>query len=170
MQFKVGDTVVHPSYGVGQIVEIEEKQLSAEAGPSLYYRGTFSAYPNTNVWTLVETDEGVGLRSVTTKRDLEQYRKTLKSRPVVKNDSSPQQHASLNRRLRQGSFKTMCEVARDLTIASWQKPLGTMDSAVLKKTLESLLQEWAVAAGISVDEATEEVKALLCKPSEQQAS
>ena len=41
-QFKTGDFVVHPVYGVGHIVQIEERQFSGkEVRP--YYKGSHEA-------------------------------------------------------------------------------------------------------------------------------
>lgn len=161
MQFKVGDVVVHPAYGVGHITKIEEKKFSVKKEACLYYQGTFGTFPQTSVWTPVEAQETNGLRLVTTKSDLNQYRNLLRSRPALPEDNYLQRHTDLIRRLKEGSFQVMCEIVRDLTMSSWQKRLGPTDAILLKKTRENLLQEWAVAADVSVDEATEEIRSLL---------
>lgn len=157
MQFKVGDSVVHPVYGVGHIVKIEERQFS-EKEARLYYQITM---PNRTLWIPVEAHEVIGLRLVTAKHDLDQYRNLLKSRPVPLKQNHHQRHLELGDRLKQGSFRVLCEVVRDLTAASWRKPLGRSDTATLKKTRESLCQEWATAAGVSIAEAIKEVESLL---------
>jgi RNA polymerase-interacting CarD/CdnL/TRCF family regulator len=63
--------------------------------------------------------------------------------------------------LKQGSFQIICEVVRDLTAWGWRKPLGRTDTELLKKTQQSLYQEWAPAAGISTSEASKEIASLL---------
>ncbi len=88
MQFKVGDFVVHPVYGVGDIVKIEEKRFS-EIGARLYYE---IALPRSTIWVPVEAQATVGLRLVTAKSDLDQYRDLLKSPPVPLNNDQPQRH------------------------------------------------------------------------------
>ena len=60
----------------------------------------------------------------------------------------------------------MCEVVRDLTLSSWQKPLGRSDADILKKTRKKLLQEWANAANVSIAEATDEINTLLLEISQ----
>ena len=40
MQFKIGTLVVHPAYGIGHIVKIEEKQFSQKKAARLYYQAT----------------------------------------------------------------------------------------------------------------------------------
>jgi CarD family transcriptional regulator len=158
MQFKVGDNVVHPVYGLGHIVKIEEKQFSEIGATHLYYKITL---PRSTIWIPIEAQAIIGLRLVTAKRELDQYRNLLKSRPVPLNNDDPQRHVELASRLKQGSFRVVCEVVRDLTAWGWRKPLGRTDAATLQKTRDSLYQEWATAAGLSMAEATEEVESLL---------
>jgi RNA polymerase-interacting CarD/CdnL/TRCF family regulator len=157
MQFKAGDVVVHPVYGVGHITAIEEKQFS-ELEACLYYQ---IALPKSNIWVPIEAQAAIGLRLVTAKGDLDKYRDLIKSRPVLLNSSLPKRHVELASRLKEGSFQTMCEVVRDLTASGWQKPLGATAKATLRKAQERLYQEWAAAAEISIAEATKEIDTLL---------
>jgi len=157
MQFKVGDPVVHPAYGIGRIVEIEEKRFS-EKGARLYYKVTL---PKRTIWIPVEVHGAGGLRLVTAKNELDHYRNLLKSRPVPLHKNHHRRHLELVSRLKQGSFQVVCEVVRDLTAWGWQKPLGQTDSATLQKTRHSLYQEWATAAGVSTTEAIKEIDSLL---------
>ena len=157
MQFKVGDFVVHPVYGVGHIVQIEEKQFS-KSGVRFYYE---IALPRSTIWIPVDVDQTVGLRLVTAKSDLEHYRNLLKSPPTPLDKDLPQRHLALAKRLKQSSFPEMCEVVRDLTASNWQRPLASVDKATLRKARERLSQEWAAAADISITEATKEINALL---------
>ena len=157
MQFKVGGDIVHPVYGVGHITAIEEKQFS-EIEACLYYQIEF---PRSNIWVPIEAQTTIGLRLVTPKGDLDKYRKIIKSRPVLFNGDLSKRHVELSIRLKEGSFQTLCEVVRDLTASAWQKPLGPTVKAILRKTQESLYQEWATAADISIAEATKEINTLL---------
>ncbi len=158
MQFKVGDFVVHPVYGLGDIVKIGEKRLSG-IGARLYYE---VALPRSTIWIPVEAQATVGLRLVTAKSDLDHYRDLLKNPPVPLNNDQPQRrHMELASRLKEGSFQTMCEVVRDLKASGWRKPLGATAKAILRKTQEKLYQEWATAADISIADATKEIDTLL---------
>jgi CarD family transcriptional regulator len=164
IQFKVGDSVVHPVYGLGHLVKIEERQFS-EIGARLYYKITL---PRSTVWIPVKAQATIGLRLVTASSDLDHYRDLLKSRPVPLHEDYKRRHLELVSRLNQGSFQVVCEVVRDLTGWGLLKPLGRTDMVTLKKAQESLYQEWAMAAGISTAEAIKEIKSLL--QTTQQAS
>jgi len=72
-----------------------------------------------------------------------------------------QRHLELDKRLKEGSFQALCEVVRDLTVFSSRKTLGSKDAATLRKARESLCEEWATAAGLSLAEAVKEVETLL---------
>ena len=158
MQFKTGDYVVHPVYGVGHIVEIEEKQFS-EDEIDQYYKVDLS---RSTIWIPVEAQETVGLRSVTAKSDLDQYRDLLQSPPVPINSDQPkQQHMELTGRLKESSFQVMCEVVRDLTAFGREKPLGATYKTTLQKTREKLCHEWATAANIPIEDASDEINSLL---------
>jgi len=79
MGFRSGDDVVHPTYGVGSILRLEERQL-AEAELRWYY---VLAVGKNTVWMPVQSDESHTLRSVTAQHELDQYRTLLKSRPAT---------------------------------------------------------------------------------------
>ncbi|MCL4299706.1 MAG: hypothetical protein KJ077_28480 [Anaerolineae bacterium] len=157
MQFKVDDLVVHLTYGVGRIAEIEEKRFF-EKEACLYYKITLS---RRTIWIPVKSEETHVLRLATAKSDLDQYRNLLKSPPVPLEKNHHRRHLELINRLKQGSFRDVCEVVRDLTAWGRRKPLGQTDTATLQKTRESLYQEWAAAAGVSTMEAIKEIDSLL---------
>ena len=157
MEFRSGDEVVHPNYGVGSIVRLEEKQL-AEAGTRLYY---VLAFGKTTVWMPVKTTGPSALRPVTAPRDLDRYRTLLKSRPVALDHDYKKRRLDINEQLARGSFQIVCEIVRDLTALGWQRTLTGIDSSLLSKARDSLWQEWAASTGQPLPEAIHEVTSLL---------
>jgi CarD family transcriptional regulator len=157
IKFKIDDFVVHPVYGVGHIVQIEDRQFS-ETAVREYYKVIL---PRLTLWIPVEAQASIGLRSVTARSELDQYRTLLRSRPVPPKYKRAQRHVELASSLKEGSFQVTCEVVRELTVSGRQKPLGRSDAAILQKTREKLLQEWAASTGLSVVEASAEVDTLL---------
>ena len=156
MHFKAGDWIVHPTYGVSEVVRLEERQL-AEAPKLLYY--VLSADKST-VWVPVEAN---GLRKLTTSKELEQGRALLRSKPLSLTTDHRERRLTILESLKGGSFQTLCEVVRDLAAFGWRKSLGEADAALLKRARESLSREWAASAGTSIDEANAEVTELLLK-------
>jgi RNA polymerase-interacting CarD/CdnL/TRCF family regulator len=156
-QFNVDDLIVHPRFGVGCVVKIEKTQFSEEE-LALYYKITL---PKQIIWVPVEAQEALGLRLVTAESDLDQYRNLLKSPALILSKNHRQRHLELDQRLKDGSFQALCEVVRDLAASDRQKPLSAKDTSLLRKARESLCEEWATAAGVSIAEAVKEVEALL---------
>jgi RNA polymerase-interacting CarD/CdnL/TRCF family regulator len=159
MAFKVGDRVVLSNHGVGRIVRLDEKRF-AGAEARLYYEVNT---PNSTIWVPADDSALASLRPVTSRGDLARYREVLRSRPVELDKDRRQRQIELNQRLKQGSFQALCEVVRDLTASSWRKPLNESDSLALKKALDNLCQEWAIAAGVDLAEATHQVDVLLAE-------
>lgn len=157
MEFKTGDDVVHPNYGVGNIVRLEEREL-ATSGMRWYY---VLAIGTATVWMPVHTDGSTTLRAVTRKQDLEQYRAVLSSRPTVLDRDYKKRRLDLIERLTHSSFRVTCEIVRDLTALGWDRPTGETDATLLKKIRDNLWREWAAATGQSNQEAIQEVQALL---------
>ena len=157
MEFRTGDDVVHPSYGVGNIVRLEEKELAA-SGLRWYY---VLAIGTATVWMPVHADGSTTLRAVTDRQDLEQYRSVLSGQPTLLNRDFRKRHLDLLERLTHSTFQVMCEVVRDLTALGWNRPMGETDMTLLKKVRDNLWREWATATGLSQSEAMQEVGALL---------
>ena len=157
MDFISGDDVVHPSYGVGNIVRLEERQL-AEVDMRQYY---VLAFGKMTVWLPVQAGPASPLRLVTAPRELDQYRTVLKSCPTTLDRDYKKRRTDLNEQLAHGSFQVVCEIVRDLTALGWHKPMNELDSTMLKKVRANLWQEWATSTGQPLPEAIQEVNALL---------
>jgi RNA polymerase-interacting CarD/CdnL/TRCF family regulator len=157
MEFRSGDDVVHPSYGVGSIMRVEERQL-AEANTRLYYMLTFGKM---TVWLPVDTAGSSALRLVTAPRDLDHYRTLLKSRPVELDHDYKKRRLDINEQLSHGSFQIVCEIVRDLTALGWYRPLAGVDASLLSKVRANLWEEWATSTGQPLPEVIHEVTALL---------
>ena len=157
MHFKVGDAVVHPIYGVGQVVRLDSKRFTGTETREYYEVST----KKTTVWVPVETYEAVGLRRLTNKPDLATYRSLLSGRPVSLDKDHSRRRVELAERMKGGSFQALCEMVRDLTARGWNKPLGAADAVSLRKAHDLLCQEWAASNGVTIADAAVEVDALL---------
>ncbi|MBI3242802.1 MAG: hypothetical protein HYZ49_10965 [Chloroflexi bacterium] len=157
MKFKVGDEVMHTSHGSGQIVAIEEKQLSGRES-RLFYAVSIN---KSTIWVPADSDSDASLRQLASNSDLTHCRVLLKSRPAQLNTDRQQRGRDRTESLRAGSFEIRCEAVRDLTAHGWLKPLSESDAAALRKIQEVVCQEWAFAEGVPPSEASREIAALL---------
>jgi RNA polymerase-interacting CarD/CdnL/TRCF family regulator len=156
MQYNRGDYVVHPNHGLGTVVAIEEMNFAGNK-PNVFYRVDFRS---TTVWIPVN-GEKVGLRPLTNTRDLSSYRGVLQQPAEFLDDDFRKRQTELGARLEDGTFRGMCEVVRDLSARHQLKALNNFDSALLKQTRESLIQEWSASKGISPLDAEREIESLI---------
>ena len=156
MAIKVNDWAVHPRHGVGRVVKLETRRFGA--GPERQYYQL--AIPTGTVWVPVEGSTS-GLRQLTAKGDLARYRGLLRSRPTSLAADHRQRQIALVDRLKESSFEARCELVRDLTAHSWHKALNERSGVMLRSARHALCAEWAAVEGLSLDEATHEVEALL---------
>jgi len=157
LQYKIGDRVMHASHGSGQIVAIENKQLSGrELRP--YYGVSIN---KSIIWVPAESEGISNLRPLVSSNDLTHYRDLLKSRPAPLNENWRQRERERFNTLRDGSFEIKCEVIRDLTAYGWPKPLRESEARELRKIQDAVSEEWASAEGVLPSVAYREITALL---------
>jgi RNA polymerase-interacting CarD/CdnL/TRCF family regulator len=159
MQLRVGDCVVHPSFGIGLITNLAVKRLSGHEA-RLYFEVNMN---ESTIWVPVETSRPSRLRPLTTREDLGRYRKLLVSSPAPLDDDPRKRTMDLDTRLKEGTFQAVCETVRDLTARSWKKNSSQGDLALLNRAQQNLYQEWSASAGVSPTEAADEVDTLLLK-------
>jgi len=159
MEIKHGDYVVHPTFGVGCVESIEDREVGEEGTRTFYRIG----FVKMTVWVPVQHPKSGGLRPVTPPKDLARYCTLLRSSPAALDNNFRLRQIELENRLKQGTFQSLCEVVRDLSARSWLKSLSSFDATLLKRTRAFLNQEWAATSGKSVEEANIEVESCLAE-------
>ena len=159
MTFKIGDRVVHPQYGVGQVVKLDEREFE----PGVMRRYYEISIPGgSTVWVPVDLATS-GLRKLTAKSEIAHCRQILSSHPAPLTEDARLRQSDLSIRLKQGTIAAHCEVVRDLAAHGAHKPISGTIAAFLQSTQNVLCQEWAIVEGITLEEAVAEVGTLLEK-------
>jgi len=158
VKLEVGDLVVHPQYGVGHVVKLDEREFE----PGVTRRYYEISIPGSTLWVPLDLPT-YGLRKLTVKSEIARCRKILGSPPVPITEDSRLRQSGLAARLKQGTIRAHCEVVRDLSAYGAHKPLSGNIATFLRVTQEVLSQEWAAVEGITVSEAVFEIGVLLEK-------
>jgi CarD family transcriptional regulator len=158
--FEIGDRVVHPQHGVGQIVKLEDWEF--ERGDSRTYYEIHIPGGST-VWVPIDLSNS-GLRRLANKSEIARCREILKSRPSPLTEDGRVRQSTLATHLKRGTIAAQCEVVRDLFAFVAHKPAYGTITAFLEAMLRVLCQEWAIVEGITISEATSEIHSLLEKP------
>ncbi|RIK32635.1 MAG: hypothetical protein DCC56_02140 [Anaerolineae bacterium] len=159
MTFAIGDTVVHPQHGVGQVVNLEDREF--EPGKMRQYY-EISIPSGGTVWMPADLHPS-GLRSLAARSEIAQCRQILLSRPASFKDDVRTRQANLAGRLKQGTIRTQCEIVRDLFAFGEHKSLYGSMAGFFRQTQNVLCQEWALVEGVTFTEALQEVTSLLEK-------
>ncbi|MDQ2693624.1 MAG: hypothetical protein M3Y68_16420 [Chloroflexota bacterium] len=157
--FEIGDQVVHPQHGVGQIVKLEEREF--ERGETRRYYEIHIPGGST-VWVPVDLSNS-GLRRLARKSELARCREILKSSPSPLMEDGRVRQSALAAHLKLGTIAAQCEVVRDLSAFVAHKPAYGTISAFLEAMMRVLCQEWALVEEITLSEASAEISALLQK-------
>ena len=158
MTFKVGDTVIHPRHGLGQVTNLAVKQF-VEGEKRPFYEISF---PGSTLWVPFNLTNS-GIRKLTVKSEIADCRRLLKAPAAPLNNDPRMRQSVLREHLKEGTLTAHCEVVRDLAATGWHKPLSGAMAAFLKVTQDVLCQEWAAVEGISLAEAASEIESLLNK-------
>ena len=155
--FKIGERVVHPQHGVGEIVQLEDKEF--ERGKThKYYE--ISIPGGSTIWVSVDNPNS-GLRYLATKSEIAGCRKILTAAPTPVIIDGHVRQSELVVRLKQGTIAAQCEVVRDLSAFLTHKPPYGTIAAFLDAIQGVLGQEWSIVEGIPISEATNEINSLL---------
>jgi CarD family transcriptional regulator len=155
--FEIGDKVVHPQHGVGQVVKLEDREF--ERGDSRRYYEIHIPGGST-VWVPVDLSNS-GLRRLAHKSEVARCREILQAHPLPLTEDGRVRQSALVDHLKQGTLAAQCEVVRDLSAFVAHKPSYGTITAFLETMLRVLCQEWAIVQEISMSEAMAEISSLL---------
>jgi CarD family transcriptional regulator len=110
--FRIGDTVIHPGYGAGTVIDIEKLQCLGSDKP--YYSIELSDGSKTRVWVPVRDAGKRGVRYPTLKSQLGQIWRVLRAGPETLSPDHKERHESLQEKLRGGDVFRVAEVVRDM--------------------------------------------------------
>ena len=157
MTFKIGDRVVHPQHGVGQVVNLEEREFE----PGVMRRYYEVSIPGGSIIWVPFDPPSFGLRKLAQRSEIDHCRQVLVAHPSPLGGDSRSRQPDLANRLKLGTIFTQCEVVRDLYAYGEHKSLYGTIAGFFKQTQNVLCQEWAIVEGMTIPEAMQEVTALL---------
>lgn len=156
MEFKVGERVIHPRHGLGQVIKLTMKQFAGgEKHP--FYEISFS---DSTLWVPLSLATS-GIRRLSTKTEIDSCRQALKAPAELLGNDFRLRQIDMNDHLKEGTLIARCEIVRDLTAHGWHKSLSGSSLAFLQTIQKILVQEWAAIEEITLGEAADEIQSLL---------
>ena len=161
MNFHKGDTVMHWTYGIGQILNLEERSLAGSK--TIYYEVQVR---NMTVWVPADSKVGSRLRPPTPKSRFQRLLAILSSPSEPLPEDRLERKTHLLKLLEDCRPESLCQVIRDLSAYHKQlgKPMNDNDQMILKQSRNTLLGEWGFVLSIPHAQAELELHRLLVPP------
>ncbi len=156
MKFKIGDIIVHWTYGLGTIVRIEKKE----------YAGVTQQYyvvevDRMQIWVPVEESIVSSIRFPTESNQFGALFAILQAPGELLPDHQYQRRIVLQERMQKKTLADLCHLIRDLADRSRQHTLNLNDASVFSRAQEQLLDEWVRSLSVERTNAGDELDVLL---------
>jgi len=156
MGFQIGDKVIHCTFGLGEIVRIEEKIIQGRPANCYVIR-----IADLTIWVPIDALQQHTLRVPTPPDEFDKLlamltdpgEDLLEDRVLRKNE--------LLARLKDGQLASICRVVRDLMYFKRSKKLNEQEKSILERAIKSLLAEWTYSQGIPMAQAHQALESLL---------
>jgi CarD family transcriptional regulator len=156
MAFQVGDKVVHRSFGRGEVVQLDEKELAGKS--QQYYVVEFNQL---TLWVPVNGADQGSLRLPVERLEFKKLLGILCSPGEELAEDRFQRQVQLSERMKEGNTEELCRIVRDISGRGVDHKLNENDLSVLRHAQNLLLEEWQFSLGISLEESRVELERLL---------
>jgi len=158
MQFTVGDKVVHPRYGPGQITAIVSRE--AAEGPARYYVIDIPRQGLTVHSPVLKAGEA-GMRLAMSQTRLSRVLSLLRGSPHRLPADYRQRQDQMWARLKTGGAAQLAGLVRDLTGHRHSAHLTQKDAEYLQQGRDLLAAEVALVSGMAFSDASRQIEAAL---------
>ena len=159
-EFKIGETVVYPKHGVGEITNIENMEI-ADIKTSFYV--VKMEQSKLIIRVPLEKKEEVGLRKISSKKIIEIVYETLKLKPKIRRIMWSRRAQEYETKIFSGDPIKIAEVVRDLFRKSSQSEQSYSERQMFQVAIERLAREVAAVEKTDYFQSTEKIEQILIK-------
>jgi len=147
--FKVGENIVYPMHGVGNIEAIEKKTVLGKRAE--YYMITII---NSGMKVMIPTKNAdeIGIRGIIPKKDYKKVVEVLTETNVKFEEDWKLRYQNNIDKVKSGSIYQVCEVARDLYRRGCEKELSIMERKLYENAYQLVTHEIALVKKIDIEE------------------
>ena len=156
--FKIGEVVVYPKHGVGEIVKLESMEISSIK--TKFYVVKMEQAKLTIRVPLDKQDE-VGLRSISSKKTIDEVFKVLKLKPKIRRIMWSRRAQEYDTKIFSGDPIRIAEVVRDLFRKNTQAEQSYSERQMFQVAIERLAREVAAVEKTDYFQSTEKIETIL---------
>ncbi len=157
-EFKIGEVVVYPKHGVGEITKIENMEVSN-------IKTTFYVVKMEQSKLIIrvplEKKDDVGLRKISSKKTIEGVYDTLKLKPKIRRIMWSRRAQEYETKIFSGDPIKISEVVRDLFRKSSQAEQSYSERQMFQVAIERLAREVAAVEKTDYFQTTEKIEQIL---------
>jgi len=142
--FQVGEKIVYPGHGIGEIVSIESRTISGSS-QNFYILKIIDS--DMKVMVPVDNSHSVDRRKITPRGEIQKIYDILKDRTNMVEDTQTwnRRHREYTEKINSGSIFEIAEVLRDLYVLKLDKDLSFGEKKMLDTARNLLVKEIALA-------------------------
>ncbi len=158
--FKIGEIVVYPKHGVGEIIKIETMEISS-IKTSFYV--VKMEQSKLTIRVPLDKQEEVGLRKISSKKIIEDVFITLKLKPKIRRIMWSRRAQEYETKIFSGDPVKIAEVVRDLFRKNSQADQSYSERQMFQVAIERLAREVAAVEKTDYFQSTEKIENILSK-------
>ena len=158
LQYSVGDFIVYPSHGVGEITAIQTFEIAEEKLEM--YNVIFDKEKMTLKIPTIKAKE-IGIRKVSSRNEMKKTLEILKSKPKIKRSMWSRRAQEYEAKINSGILTELTEVVRDLFRNSNQPEQSYSERQLYESARDRLAREVAVVEKTDDIKAVEKIEIIL---------
>tara|TARA_B100000941_G_C28335670_1_gene463981 strand:+ start:42 stop:545 length:504 start_codon:yes stop_codon:yes gene_type:complete len=159
-EFKIGETVVYPKHGVGEITKIENMEISNIK--TIFYVVKMEQ-SKLVIRVPIDKKDEVGLRRISSKKTIEEVYSTLKLKPKIRRIMWSRRAQEYEAKIFSGDPIKISEVVRDLFRKNSQAEQSYSERQMFQVAIERLAREVAAVEKTDYFQSTEKIEQILIK-------
>ena len=140
LRFKIGDWIVHYTYGVGKVVDILDRDLDG-------HRETYFKVSTAEIeyWLPSEKADADHIKPVRSEKEFNQALTIISKPPELMSESSTRIKRLINERWLDGSLPARAALLRDLNGYNSIKKLSYDEKKTFEKAENNFIDEWIIS-------------------------
>ncbi len=159
-EYKIGEVVVYPKHGVGEITKIETMEISSIKTKFYVVKMEQSKLI---IRVPLDKQEEVGLRKISSKKIIEEVYSTLKLKPKIRRIMWSRRAQEYETKIYSGDPIRISEVVRDLFRKNSQSEQSYSERQMFQVAIERLAREVAAVEKTDYFQSTEKIEQILNK-------
>tara|TARA_B100001093_G_C26495703_1_gene871013 strand:- start:87 stop:587 length:501 start_codon:yes stop_codon:yes gene_type:complete len=158
LDFKIGDAVVYPKHGVGEIVKIESMEI---ANIKTMFYVVKMEQSKLTIRVPLDKQNEVGLRKISPKKVIEEVFGVLKLKPKIRRIMWSRRAQEYDSKIFSGDPIKIAEVVRDLFRKNTQAEQSYSERQMFQIAIERLAREVAAVEKTDYFQSTEKIETIL---------